>query len=97
MDLSHRTLISSFSRKVLTPVELAMRNGVTHEHPRWRKSRHAGARLWTVWDHWPGSMFNVALNCLFAFSHSRLVSILAFLRPALYLELWSTMEGLCKV
>lgn len=33
------------------------------------------------------------LNSLFAFSHSRLVFVLAFLRSVLYLELRSTLEG----
>ena len=36
------------------------------------------------------------LNSLFAFSHSRRVLVLAFLRQVLYLELRSTLEGFSK-
>lgn len=77
------------------PVDLGMRNGVTHEHPRWRKSRHVGARLYGV-----GSLAMKHVQC------STKLSFCFFSFPSrfytcffavLYLELWSTLEGFCKV
>lgn len=71
---------------MLIPKELGMRNGgVTHEHPRWQESRHAGARLLTV------SLVMQHVQCsrlkffffFFCFSHSHLVFVLAFWRAIL--------------
>lgn len=68
---------------------------MTHEHPRWRESRHVGARLLTMFlamQHIQCSMLNfLFFFSFFAFSHSHLVFALDFWRSVLYLELHWTL------